>query len=287
LNIFALKSIKKKRRNQSFSGVKRVRKVWDMARGLMQFQTNSNTMPSKVVIELCVALVPTPESAALFEFLGGLVAKTDRAVTLDRHAGAKLAIAPHMTLYQFPCYASDLDNACEMLKEIIDTDLIKRRLHESGGTIMMESPCRLQHNEAEGSFEIAWDKTAEELLWRLQRLVIVNLNKLRGSLLLERDPAGRNLRFCNEDTHTPEELVNIYRFGFAEGHENFSPHVTLGWIRPSSKSIATYGEKVRSLGKYEQLYKHARFDKLGVYALGPYGSCPQLLDSIDLNPASS
>jgi hypothetical protein len=100
---------------------------------------------------------------------------------------------------------------------------------------------------------------------------------LRGNLLLERDPAGRPL---SERIDEPGQAGdNVRRTGFdavgdpAQGGL-FQPHVTLNWFELGT-SVELNATDWPSLSYFD-----GRFVALGIFLLGPYGTCAQRLAAL-------
>jgi hypothetical protein len=129
----------------------------------------------------------------------------------------------------------------------------------------------------EGSFEVRYE--AADGLMRFQEKVLAIVNPLRGDLLRELDPAGRPLREMMNGSGVIAD--NIRRTGFdalgepAKGG-TFRPHVTINWFRQSTplKMNAADWPPLSDL--------NGRFVALGVFLLGPYGTCTQRLATLDL-----
>lgn len=209
-----------------------------------------------LVIELNIALLPSPElSARLVAVSVEFAGRYPAVVRLGD--GGKLAIAPHLTLYQVPIPLDGLPRLHAGLSEIA---LSGRRA---------ELLCKgLVYNEGEASLEAQTDIPGE--LTELQRSVIALANPIRGGRLLERDPAGNRVAdLCSDDSPLGSYIRET---GYAEVGELFRPHYTLNWFEPGTAvepgHMECAADPERLTGCYEAL---------GMFALGPYGTCPQLL----------
>jgi hypothetical protein len=200
---------------------------------------------SDLRIDLNVALLPDP----------------DLAVQLG-DAGHRLSMAPHLTLYQVPVPMYGLSRLHDGLRAIA------RAGHG------MELACTmLSYNSGEASLEARTDVPRE--LVRLQRDVLDLANPIRGGMLLDRDPAGNRLADLLADEG--DLGANIRGTGYAEVGDLFRPHDTLNWFEPGTRVNA---------GAVESLVNPAAlsgaYTALGLFALGPYGTCPQLLARYEL-----
>ena len=114
-------------------------------------------------------------------------------------------------------------------------------------------------------------------LMQLQDDAIAVVNPRRGKLLLERDPAGRPLTDRLSESGPAGE--NIRRTGFdavgdpAQGGL-FQPHITINWFELGT-SVEVPGEDWPSLSSLD-----GRFTALGIFLLGPYGTCAQRLAAL-------
>ena len=129
----------------------------------------------------------------------------------------------------------------------------------------------------EGSFEVCYAPAAR--LMQLQDDTIAIVNPVRGDLLLERDPAGRPLSKRIDEPGPAGD--NIRRTGFdAVGDPAhgglFYPHVTINWFEPGT-SVDLTATDWPSLSHFD-----GRFAALGIFLLGPYGTCAQRLAALSL-----
>ena len=179
----------------------------------------------------------------------------------------RLQLAPHLTLYQISLPVRLLEKGCEELKVV------------AGGTSDVDvTATELAYNAHEGSLEVRYSKTDQ--LTALQSKVIECLNPLRGSLLLERDPAGEIPRLDD---------MNVCEYGFPEVGLSFRPHATLNWYatrkgdEPSAAAAegdnVIYGYSAPPSIDIDSL--SGRYSALAVCVLGPQGTCPQTLIAFD------
>lgn len=171
--------------------------------------------------------------------------------------GGRLALAPHLTLYQVAVAMDDLWRLHAGLRDIA---LSARPA---------ELPCKgLAYNAGEASLEARTDIPGE--LAELQRAVIALVNPIRGDRLLERDPAGNRVADLYGADGLPGRCIRDT--GYAEVGELFRPHYTLNWFEPGTVveagDIECAADPATLTGDYSAL---------GMFALGPYGTCPQLL----------
>lgn len=209
-----------------------------------------------LTIELNIALLPSPElSARLVAVSGEFAGRYPAVVRLGD--GGRLALAPHLTLYQVAVSIGDLPRLDEGLGEIA----------RSGRGA--ELRCKgLAYNAGEASLEAQTEIPGE--LVELQRAVLALADPIRAGRLLERDPGGNRMTdLCRDDGPVGR---NIRDTGYAEVGELFRPHYTLNWFEPGTDVRAEDTERDSS-------DLTGRYTALGMFALGPYGTCPQLLAS--------
>jgi hypothetical protein len=132
----------------------------------------------------------------------------------------RLAIAPHLTLYQVPISVTQL-SALDAALTNITTALSTPHLTCIG----------YAYNEHEGSLEATYEAT--DWLIALQDRVIAHINPLREGQLLERDSAGNK----PSDVLSTASVVgkNVRETGYAEVGDSregglFRPHATLNWF---------------------------------------------------------
>lgn len=225
-------------------------------------------MPEQV-IELNIALVPEPELGARQAKLSQSLAGQHKALVQLGDPGARLTLAPHLTLYQVPIPIARLADLDARLAAVCQ-DVPVQALEGTG----------FAYNSGEGSIEVSYG--ASDALVALQGHVIAALNPLRGDLLLERDPAGNRLDDLRGMQGQAAERIR--RAGYAEIDDPraggaFRPHVTLNWFEPGTDITAA--SKSLLPGNRDM---DGDFTSLGVFVLGPYGTCPQLLMAYDLLP---
>jgi hypothetical protein len=221
-------------------------------------------MDQQLICELNLALIPETDLAGRHIAFSKEMAGRYCSVIQLNGVTPKVAFAPHVTLYQVPVLARDLP---EMYGALLDVAAKAPRLSLSA--------MQYRSNPDEGSFEIRY--AAADRLMELQADTIAVVNPLRGDLLLERDPAGRPL---SERTGEPGLAGdNIRRTGFdavgdpAKGGL-FYPHVTINWFEPGT-SVELNATDWPSLSHFD-----GRFVALGIFLLGPYGTCAQRLAAL-------
>jgi hypothetical protein len=217
-------------------------------------------MDTNTSIELNIALIPTADSANRHIAVSQMVASRYPAL-VQLNGQHKLALAPHLTLYQLPVPLSNLQKLLRELQAV---------------AAHMAAPdaqaTQYVYNAGEASFELQYAVTDVLLAWQEQ--VIASANPLRGGLLLERDPAGNAVRDLLEKEGTVGD--NIRATGYAEVGDPangglFRPHVTLNWLAPGTQLDGA----TANLPEVNTM--DGTFPALGVYALGPQGTCPQRL----------
>jgi hypothetical protein len=223
-------------------------------------------MAEDLVCELNLALVPEMALANKhIAFSQGLAKQYPSVIALNG-VGPRLVFTPHVTLYQVPIPVRDLEKLAAKLAQLAGkTQSLNLAATEYGS------------NPNEGSLEVRYEPA--EVLMELQEALIGETNPLRGSLLLERDPAGHQLLDLVKEPGTRGE--NIRSTGFdavgdpAKGGL-FRPHVTIGWFSIGT-SLAMNAPDWPPIEAF-----NGSFDALGVFALGPYGTCAQCLRVLPL-----
>jgi hypothetical protein len=209
-----------------------------------------------LAIELNIALLPSPELSARLIAVSGEFADRHPAV-VRLGDGDRLAIAPHLTLYQVAIPAVALGQLHEGLRGIALSGRRAKLLCKG-----------LAYNAGEASFEAQTDIPGE--LAELQRAVIGLANPLRDGRLLERDPASNRVADLTRDDGPLGR--NIRETGYAEVGELFRPHYTLNWFQLGT--VLEPGDMERAA---DLVGRADHYAELGMFALGPYGTCPQLL----------
>jgi hypothetical protein len=223
-------------------------------------------MDLSLICELNLALIPETELASRHISFSNQMACRYRPVIQLNGVTPRVAFAPHLTLYQVPVRVQDLPGLrMALLNVAAKVSPLALRATEYGA------------NEAEGSFEVRYEAPAR--LMELQDETIAAVNPLRGHLTLERDPAGRLLTERVEESGAAGD--NIRRTGFdAVGDPEqgglFHPHVTLNWFEPGT-SVELNAADWPTLSHFD-----GRFVALGIFFLGPYGTCVQRLASLEL-----
>jgi hypothetical protein len=221
-------------------------------------------MDQQLTCELNLALIPETELASRHIAFSRHMAGRYRSVIQLNGVTPRVAFTPHLTLYQVPVQACDLPG---LRAALLDVAAKAPRLWLSA------TECR--SNQDEGSFEVRYAAAAR--LMQLQDDTIAVVNPLRGDLLLERDPAGRPLSERIDEPGTAGD--NIRRTGFdavgdpAQGGL-FHPHVTTNWFEPGT-SVELNAADWPSLSHFD-----GRFVALGIFLLGPYGTCAQRLAAL-------
>ena len=211
---------------------------------------------TQLSIELNIALIPTAETAEeLYAISKKLVSRHTAIVTLDE-IGTRLGLSPHLTLYQVPLPLATLPTAGDMLEKIAHrTKLSSLRA------------VRYAYNADEASFEVQRESTPR--LTALQEEVIATLNPLRGNQLLERDPSGAKLIDTINTVGVAGE--NIRTYGYGEVGKLFRPHDTTNWFTLGTE-IDSEAESLPEPSSLSGVYR-----AIGIYTLGPHGTCPQLI----------
>jgi len=212
---------------------------------------------SDLRIDLNIALLPSPDLARQMVAASRKFADHYRAIVRLDDPGHRLSLAPHLTLYQVPVPLAGLARLHDGL----------RGLARSGRRVTLACT-GLAYNAGEASLEARTDVPGE--LVGLQRAVIELANPIRGGLCLDRDPAGNSLADLSADAG--ELGGNIKDTGYAEVGGLFRPHDTLNWFKPDTHVDEGAMESMVNLATLSGTYT-----ALGLFVLGPYGTCPQLL----------
>jgi hypothetical protein len=218
----------------------------------------------QLICELNVALIPEAELARRLISLSKQMAGRYRSVIQLNGVTPRVAFAPHVTLYQVPVPVRALPGVRVAL-----LDVVRDALPISLG------PTEYRSNDDEGSFEIRYEAPSEVI--EVQDATIAAVNPRRGQLLLERDPAGRPLSQRRDESGPAGD--NIRRTGFdAVGDPArgglFQPHITINWFEPGT-SVDLKDPDLPSISDFE-----GRFVALGIFLLGPYGTCAQRLAAL-------
>ena len=224
-------------------------------------------------IELCIALVPEHAlSLRLSEVSHSMATLNGAGNTILQLQGniGRLAIAPHMTLYQVRTTVASLDSAACQVAEVL-------KMRPAGGAQI--GPLHMQameisSNDVEGSTEVKY-KTTPEIL-KLQDMVVKIFNPLRGGMTLERNPAGLTHAEAVAAATSGPHLASLEEFGFPEvGPDTFNPHVTVSW-RKCEVEMAV-GSIPENTGAFS-----GAFTQLAIFCMGPQGTTPQRLVAFDL-----
>jgi len=223
-------------------------------------------MDQQLICELNLALIPETELASRHIAFSKQMAGRYRPVIQLNGVTPRVAFTPHVTLYQVPVQARDLPGLRAALLDVA-----------AKAPSLSLSATEYRSNQDEGSFEVRYAAAAR--LMELQDDTIAAVNPLRGDLLLERDPAGRPLSERIDEPGLAGD--NIRRTGFdavgdpAQGGL-FYPHVTINWFEPGT-SVELNAADWPSLSHFD-----GRFVALGIFLLGPYGTCAQRLAALQL-----
>lgn len=228
-------------------------------------------MTSELVCELNLVIVPDDDLASRQIGLSRQMADRYPPVIELTDVSRRLTFAPHLTLYQVSIAMKDMPSLQTVFAALAsETSVFSLQALEYGA------------NEEEGSFEVRYEPASD--LMQFQDVLIGRVNPLRGSLLLERDPAGRKLSDLIEEASTRGE--NIRRTGFdAVGDPStgglFHPHSTINWFELGS-SVDLDDPQLPPVSDLD-----GRFVTLGIYTLGPYGTCAQRLAEFPLTGGPS
>lgn len=221
-------------------------------------------MDEQLICELNLALIPEAELACRIISFSRQMARRYRSVIQLNGVTPRVAFTPHVTLYQVPLRVRDLPGLLVALHDVA-ADALPLTL----------SATEYRSNEDEGSFEVRYE--APDELLELQESTIAVANPRRGDLLLERDPAGRPLTQRIDEGGAAAE--NIRQTGFdAVGDPAhgglFQPHVTINWFELGTE-VELNDSDWPSLSSFD-----GRFVALGIFILGPYGTCAQRLAAL-------
>jgi len=215
-----------------------------------------------LTIELNIALLPSRALAGRLTAVSEEFAARYPATVRLGDGASRLSLAPHLTLYQVPVPVADLRQLHEGLHKIAQAK-VNFTLACTG----------LAYNAGEASLEARTQ--APGALVALQGAVIDLANPIRGDLLLDRDPAGNRVAGLQDSAGILGD--NVRRTGYAEVGDPragglFRPHDTLNWFEPGTVIDAERESRV-----IDMAVLGGQYPALGLFALGPYGTCPQLL----------
>jgi hypothetical protein len=216
-------------------------------------ELNLVVIPEQTLAERCIALS------------GELSRRHPARIALDG-IEPRLAFAPHVTLYQVTIPVHGLDRVYAEF-----TDIARRTPPLSLGAT------EYAYHAEDATIELRYEATRP--LMEMQDAVLEAVNPIRGTLLRERDPSGHLL----SELITRSGIVgdNIRRTGFdavgdpAEGG-TFIPHISLNWFEPGTL-LDTESDDLPPITNFD-----GTFVALGIYLLGPYGTCAQRLASVEL-----
>jgi hypothetical protein len=221
-------------------------------------------MDQQLICELNLALIPETDLASRHITFSRHIAAHYRSLIQLNGVTPRVAFTPHVTLYQVAVQARDLPGLHAVLRDVA-----------AKAPQLWLSATEYRFNQDEGSFEVRYAPAAR--LMELQGDTIAVVNPVRGDLLLERDPAGRPL---SKRIDEPGQVGdNVRRTGFdavgdpAQGGL-FYPHVTLNWLELGT-SVELNAADWPSLSYFD-----GRFMALGIFLLGPYGTCAQRLAAL-------
>jgi hypothetical protein len=214
-----------------------------------------------LLLELNIALMPSQP-------LADQLAKTSRAVAKKYPARvqldatpARLVMAPHLTLYQVPLHLKDMEHASDLLERIA-----------AHTPVFSLTASEYLYNAGEASFEVDYETTDE--LVTMQTEVIHALNPLRGDLFLQRDPSGGDMRrFLTQQDRQGDDVraTGYWEVGDARQGGFFRPHATINWLELGTPLDIT-DPLLPAVHHFS-----GQYDNVGLFVLGPQGSCPQLL----------
>lgn len=214
-------------------------------------------MVDPIKIELNIALAPSRALGAnLTKWSQAIAKQTKNTLVMLGEGETRLSDVPHLTLYQVPILARDLDQLAEQLQLIAE--------QEAPYDLTVTN---LTYNADERSLEIGYE--TQPRLVELQMKVTSYTNILRQGMLLEKDPAGNRI---SELLHVEGELgENIRNFGYSEIGGLFRPHATLNWFGPDT-DFAIETEQKNNCSELS-----GQYDTLIISALGSHGRCAQQL----------
>jgi hypothetical protein len=221
---------------------------------------------NQLICELNLALIPETQLADRLVSFSSRMAGQYRSIIQLNGVRPRVAFTPHVTVYQVPIPVRDLPDLCSSLNDVA----------AAAPSLSLEAT-EYHANDDEGSFEVRYEALGR--LMELQDDTIAVANPSRGDLLLERDPAGRPL--SERITESGPAGDDIRRTGFdavgdpAQGGR-FQPHVTINWFELGT-SVELDDPDWPPPSRFG-----GRFVALGVFVLGPYGTCAQRLAALPL-----
>jgi len=157
---------------------------------------------------------------------------------------------PHITIYmaEFPVH-----NIPKIKKVLRDFIITTKSFHMIS--------LKYYHSD-DGYIFVDYKKSPE--LKNLQKKIVNLLNPLREDLLRAKD-----VDRMNDLDKNSLEFKNIKRYGYRSVGENFSPHLTFTKLAISNNSL---------LAKIAEFDFSFKFDQLGLFYLGEYGTCHDLIE---------
>ena len=221
---------------------------------------------NQMKIELNIALIPEEKLAQRLVALSRQLAARYPTLVQLGTLGSRLTLTPHLTLLQAPLFVDTLSDASKLLEEIA-----------SKTSFVPTTASRYQYNAGEASFEV--QKQVTDQLLVMQEQVVSALNPLRGGLLLERDPAGNvvsEMLKQNNETGASIRTTGYGEYGDPKQGGTFRPHDTTNWFERGTM-VDTSANDLPPLSDFDGAYV-----ALGLFVLGPHGTCPQLLMRYEL-----
>ena len=223
-------------------------------------------MSVELTCELNLVVVPEKSLAEKHIALSQELAKRHPArITLDG-IDPRLAFAPHVTIYQVAVRLNDMNR--------ISTDLAAI----AGDTpVLSLAATEYAYHAQDATIELRYRATGP--LLQLQDAVLEVVNPIRGSLLRERDPSGHPLSELITQSGTVGDNIRCTGFdaiGDPAKGGTFIPHVSLNWFAPGT-SLDAESEELPLIGNFD-----GPAVALGIYLLGPYGTCTQRLAASEL-----
>jgi hypothetical protein len=226
---------------------------------------HEDDMTLELICELNLALIPDEPLANRHIALSKEMATRYPPLIELNGVRPRLAFAPHLTLYQVPIRVQDMPSLCAGLAAVT-----------AASSPLSLAATEFASNHEEGSFEVRYEPTSD--LMELQDAVIAAANPLRGNLLLERDPAGHELTDLIHEPGTKGDNIRATGFdavGEPAGGGLFQPHVTINWFELGT-AVASNDDRW-PISDFNGL-----FPAIGIYLLGPYGTCAQRMAMLEL-----
>lgn len=159
---------------------------------------------------------------------------------------------PHVSLYMFQLEESAVAQVRSMMNEV------------AAVTPAMQLRA-VAYVHSIGYTDIEYEKTDQ--LHALQNTVVENVNPIRSG---DTPESHMELQVAAND-----RLKNLQQYGYSAIGEAFRPHITLTRLKEHDTGVL-------DLLREEPEAYSGRFDRIGLFEMGPHGTCVKQIDTWDL-----